>query len=191
MSLTRMFGVTGLCTMLLSIAGPAMAQGAPKAEVSGGYNYLRASQSGDDTSESFPKGWYADVAGNLSSMFGVVGQVTGNYKTIDDADIKVHSFLFGVRAMSHANPMVVPFGQVLFGGARISAKAAVAGGTFNVSETDGAVQVGAGVNLMPASKVGVRVGVDYLRVFAKSDGNVLEGNSVNGLRFALGVVFGL
>lgn len=41
---------------------------------------------------------YVDVAGNLTNALGVVGQVSGNYgDVIDEIDLSVHSFLFGVR----------------------------------------------------------------------------------------------
>ena len=36
-----------------------------------------------DTSQTMATGWYFDVAGNISPMFGVVFQVVGNYKTIE------------------------------------------------------------------------------------------------------------
>ena len=80
-------------------------------------------------------GWYFDVAGNLTSMLGVVFQVGGNYKSFEEsatiggitatatADVKVHDFLGGVRLNLRSNKAVVPFGQVLTGGINGSVKA--------------------------------------------------------------------
>jgi len=39
--------------------------------------------------------------------------------------------------------------------------------------------------------VGLRLGVDYVRVMAKNDGLVLEGDDVNGFRINIGVTFGI
>ena len=78
--------------------------------------------------KAMPLGWYFDVAGNLTPLLGVVFQVGGNYKTVDQsatigvislaasADFKVHEFLGGVRMNFRSNRSVVPFGQFLVGG---------------------------------------------------------------------------
>jgi opacity protein-like surface antigen len=168
---------------LVAVATPAAAQDLRKIEVSGGYNFLRFFDDALDGDEkNFTKGWYADVAGNLTSMFAVVGQVTGNYKTVDDVvdiDLDAHTFLGGVRVSSRQNARVIPFGQVLAGAARASASAL----GVDESETDGALQLGGGVNIMPTPNLGVRLGLDYLRVFSEDEGT-------NVFRFAAGVVVG-
>ena len=69
MSLTRnlLLKVLPLCAAIVAASAPAMAQDAPKAEVSVGYNYLHSS------GDSMPKGWYADVTGNVTPALAVVG----------------------------------------------------------------------------------------------------------------------
>lgn len=185
----RGLGAIVLCVMVAGFATPAAAQDAPKAEVSAGYSWLAAKSSGDDTWEKFPKGWYFDVAGNVTDTVSIVGQVTGNYKTIEDEDgefdIKVHTFLAGVRGGSSGR--VRGFGQFLVGGVNLKGSA----GSFSASETDFGIQVGGGVNVMGSGNVGLRLGVDYLRVMAKDDGELLEGNDVNGFSFKIGVTFGI
>ena len=47
------------------------------------------------------------------------------------------------------------------------------------------------MNVISSASVGFRVGVDYLRVFAKEDGEALGGEDVNGFRFIAGVTFGI
>jgi hypothetical protein len=185
MSISRVLLVGACCALMLTIALPAAAQDAPRIEVSGGYNYLHIDIEEDEDPEdlaNFPVGWYADVAGNITPMFGVVGQVTGNYKSIDvgggfDVDAKIHTFMAGVRAGGGA-ASIRPFGQVLFG----AANAKFSDGGFDESSTDAALQLGAGVNVMSGA-VGVRLGGDYLRVFSEDEGT-------NVFRFAVGVVFG-
>jgi opacity protein-like surface antigen len=175
-----------LCVMVVGYAVPASAQGTPKAEISAGYNYLALKGSEDDEWTKFPKGWYADVAGNVTETVSIVGQVTGNYKTFDDDDfeLKVHSFMAGVRAGSAGR--VRGFGQVLIGGLNIKGSE----GTDSASQTNFAVQLGGGVTVMGSGNVGLRLGVDYLRAMAKDDGAV-DDDSFNGFRFNVGVTFGI
>ena len=151
---------------------------------------MQAKSSGDEDWTKFKSGWYADVAGNVTPVVSIVGQVTGNYKTFeDDPDgdfkLKLHTFMAGVRGSSTGN--VSGFGQVLVGGANVKGSI----GTFSASETDLAIQVGGGVNVRGSGAVGLRLGIDYLRVMAKDDGEVLEAADVNGFRFSVGVTFGI
>src|SRR5215510_3720043 len=91
----KWFGVTLLFLMVVGVARPAAAQNTPKAEFSAGYNWLTAKSSGDEDWTKFPKGWYADIAGNISDTLSIVGQVTGNYKTFEDDDfkLKLHTYM--------------------------------------------------------------------------------------------------
>jgi hypothetical protein len=66
----------------MGVAIPAFAQSAPRAELSGGYQFLNFSSDGEN--ESMGKGWFVDVAGNLSPMLGIVFQVGGNYKSFEE-----------------------------------------------------------------------------------------------------------
>jgi hypothetical protein len=181
----KWIGVGLLCLMVVGLARPAAAQ--PKAEISAGYNWLGAKASGDEEMTKFPKGFYFDVAGNVTPVISIVGQVTGNYKKFEDEDfnLKVHTFMAGVRASSPG--MVRGFGQVLFGAVKLNAS----DGTDKASETDMGIDVGGGVNVMGSGAVGLRLGVDYLRVMAKDDGDLLGGDNLNGFRFTVGVTFGI
>jgi hypothetical protein len=159
--------------MLAGFAVPAMAQNSSKVDVSGGYNLLHVPD------QTLPGGWYADVAGNVTPVVGVVGQVTGNYKNIDVAGLsvkeRIHTFMGGVRVNAPSASGVVPFGQALFGDAHFSGDQA--------SSDDAALQLGGGVKFMPAgSTVGAQVGIDYVRIFGDADSNAF--------RFAAGVVIG-
>ena len=74
-------GVGILCLVVVGFSFPAAAQDVSKIEVSGGYQFITAKSKGDTEWTKFPKGWYADVVGNVNKMLGIVGQVGGNYKT--------------------------------------------------------------------------------------------------------------
>ena len=185
----KWLGGMALCLMVVGFAAPAAAQDTPKAEVSVGYNWLTAKASGDEEWEKFPKGWYADVAGNISDTLSIVGQVTGNYKTLEDEEFKlsIHTFMGGLRGSSPGR--VRGFGQVLVGGVSVKAEDEL----FDLEETETnfGLQLGGGVNVLGSGGVGLRVGLDYIRVFSKDDGLVLGGDDVNGFRFNVGVTFGI
>jgi opacity protein-like surface antigen len=155
----------------------------------------------DGESEVFPLGWYADVAVNLDDAFAIVGDVAGAYKSIDGtetalgvtvsskADIKIHTFMGGLRYSSRRNPRMVPFGQVLFGVARgsldLEQSVTVGGRTTSLNESESsnefAFDVGGGVTFAATDNVDLRVGASYLRVGADDGGN--------GLRMGVGLVF--
>ena len=194
--------VLALCLVALGIAIPASAQSATKAELSGGYQFLNFSADGEN--ESMGKGWYFDVAGNLTPMLGVVFQVGGNYKTFEEtvtvsgitatatADLKVHEFLGGMRLNARSASAVVPFVQVLAGGingsAEVSASTTIPGQppiafSQEDSSTNFALQLGGGANFGLSESVGLRVGADYLRIFEEDSG-------ANLFRFYAGISFG-
>jgi hypothetical protein len=179
MSITRLFTKVFALFVVVGFAVPAMAQDAPKVEVSGGYNYLHVPD------ESVPAGWYLDATGNITPTFGIVGQLTGNYKSFDDDaidpfDSKLHTFMGGVRVNARAVSGVTPFAQVLLGAARASASSDLLGDLG--SSTDAALQLGGGVKFMPGT-IGLQVGADYLRIFTEDEGT-------NAFRFAAGIVVG-
>jgi opacity protein-like surface antigen len=92
----------------------------------------------------------------------------------------------GVRGSSPGR--VRGFGQVLVGGVSVKAEDEFSG--FDESETNFGLQIGGGVNVLGSGGVGLRVGLDYLRLFAKDDSLILA-NDVNGFRFNVGVTFGI
>ena len=177
-------------TVLLVIVftSSAFAQDTPRAEVSGGYNWLTAKESGDEDWEPFPKGWYFDVVGNVSDTLSVAGLVTGNYKTRDDPDgdfdLKIHSFMAGLRWSPPGRVRV--FGQFLAGGANVNGTQ----GALTESQTNFVVQFGGGVNVMGPGNVGLRVGLDYLRLLRKEDEVILD-ERLNGVRVSVGVTLGV
>jgi opacity protein-like surface antigen len=187
--------------MLFAFATPSHAQNAPAAEFSAGWRLLNIPDAGiGSESETMPLGWYADVAGNLTPAFAVVGEVGGNYKDFSetltqlgvnvdvDANFNVHTFMGGVRFSARQNPAFTPYVQAVFGLARatgeVQGQATVAGRTItinqSVSDSDFAFDVDGGVNFRLSDGLAVRVGAGYLRV-GTSDGG-------NAFRFGAGVV---
>ena len=178
--------------------GTSLAQGT-RGEWSGGWRYLHISGSDGEDGTNVPRGWYFDAAWHLNEMFSIVGDVGGNYKSEDvtevvqgvtvtgEADASVHTFMGGLRVRGSRNPNVVPFAQILFGGARASAtveaSATVGGQTFtesfSESDTEGAMSIGGGINL-GTPYVAIRLQGEWLKI--------LQEDSGNAWRFAVGVV---
>jgi len=190
-----------ICVALSAgLATPTLAQDAPRADVSAGYQVLGV---GGDIDETFVKGWYVDLAGNVTRLLGIVFEVGGDYKSLSEtvtingvtasaaADLSVHQFMAGVRVNARPNPTVTPFGQVLVGGVRGSAEVSTSvtgGGQVFIAESDAlsstnlGLQIGGGIDLRISDRFGLRAGGDFLRIFE-------AGAGVNGFRFAVGVVF--
>ena len=175
------------CALGAVIAAPAAAQTATT-ELSGGYQFTRTPDL------NLPPGWYVDVAGNVAPMFAVVGEVSGAYKSETiavgtssvDSTVRLHTFMGGVRVAARPNPKVVPFGQVLLGAARLSGGVTASGPATSVvaasdADTEFALQIGGGVNLMTSGNFGVRLGADYRRI-------IISGDGENEFRLVAGVV---
>ena len=197
------------CLLSLGLTHPAIAQDTPTVELSGGYKWLGAK---DESVFSLSRGWYADAAYNIDRMFGIVAQVGGGYDSHESrfsdegfsvhgtGNIKVHEIMGGVRVNARQASRAVWFGQALVGGVRASAHATATGTGGGMTITESVSQsrtyvglaLGGAVNLILAPRIGVRLGVDSLRVFHEGEGvqtlPFASGDGTNVLRFTGGVV---
>lgn len=192
---------TLLCIVgVLGFSASSHAQTVPRAEFSAGWRLLNIPDAVGTESETLPLGWYADVAGNLTPMFAVVGEVGGNYKNFDDVlaqlganvnvdvNVNVHTFMGGVRFSARQNPAFTPYVQALFGLAHaksdVEGQVTVGGRTISLdesmSDSEFAFDADGGVNIRLSDALALRVGAGYLRV-GTSDGG-------NAFRFSAGVV---
>jgi opacity protein-like surface antigen len=191
--------VTLATSVLLAAASPqAFAQeGAatpqPLVEISGGYSFMR-----DFTiEENFPAGWYFSAAVNPLDWFGLVGEVTGAHKTIEEnalLELKTQGYTFmGGPRFFRRFGHVTPYGQFLVGGAHgrveptlLSGLEPVVGSpSATVSSTEFAFQPGGGVSVYLNDHVGVRLSMDYRRIVFDNDE---EDNSE--FRMLTGIVIG-
>ena len=190
--------------MLLGVSASSHAQSVPAAELSAGWRLLTLPNvpTPNSGSQTFPLGWYVDVAGNLTRMFAVVGEVGGNYKHVEenatlfgttfniDVNVDVHTFMGGVRFNARQKPAFTPYVQALFGlaygtGHLKSQATTPSAGTVtaidrSVSDSNFAFDAGGGVNVRLNDALAARVSAGYLRV-GGSDGG-------NAFRFGAGVV---
>ena len=173
---------------LLSGAAPLLAQDVPQWDVAGTYGFMRDT----DRGQNFPAGWAVAATGHVNDWMGVVAEVGGGYTTCrscqrgpfasqnfrgQDLHLRVHTFMGGPRVTTRVSALM-PFAQVLFGGAHLS------GGI----EWDGALntgfayQPGAGVDLRVGPKVSLRIQGDY-RIIRTT------GHNNNQSRVLTGVVY--
>lgn len=95
---------------------------APRAELFGGYSYLRGDGDG-------AHGFNADFTGYLNEWFGITGAVSGHYSSEGfsegglnvSADTSLHTFAAGPRVRFNLEDSpITPFAHALFGAARTS-----------------------------------------------------------------------
>lgn len=187
---------------LLALATPAAAQDA-RGDFSVGWRLLRAMEAGiNGEGETLPVGWYVDAAMNVTEPLAIVGEIAGAYKSVEGtesalgvtvstkADIKIHSFMGGLRYSLRDNPRFVPFAQVLFGLAHGSAdtEASVTVGGRTTTRSDStssnefALSLGGGATVPVTEGLDLRLSADYIRIGADNGGN--------GVRVGVGVVLG-
>lgn len=150
----------------------------PQWETAFGWSILRAS--GEFIEVNSIVGWNVSVAGNVSPWFGIVGDVTGNYRTgatvNGDPDVSIHTFAGGPRFSARTSPGAVPFAEFLVGFTRTSLDIGAGG----QSSTEFTIQPGGGVDI-GNDRVAARLSVAWRRVF-------YEGSPTNMFRFVGGVV---
>lgn len=163
-----------LCGAMLLFAAVASAQDNPKAEVFGGYSYLRVNPGSGVPGQNF-NGGSGSVSFNPNSWLGIVADVGVYHASIEGTGFNVVSYTFGPKLAYRKNEKVTPFAQVLLGGAHISAS--------GESENGFAMALGGGFDWNATTHVGVRVvQAEYVMTRFSSD-------TQNNARISAGVVF--
>ena len=177
----------------------------PKAEVYGGYSYLRNSGSNFN-------GWSTQGTANFTPHFGLTADFSGNYRTRGafspitglafSADQRLYTFLVGPTLRGDFGKFSL-FGHGLFGAARSSLGAGITlplvGGLSRglTSATAFAMAWGGGLDIGLSRYFAIRAAqVDYLYTrFSPTDAlsTGLLTNSLNGhqnsFRYSAGIVF--
>jgi len=135
-------------TVILLIL-PSAAQGFPRAEVFGGYQYTRIGGSGGLNAN----GWNAAVTGNVNRWFGVTGDFSGAYANVAGVSVRAYTYTFGPVISTSKDGRVVPFVHALVGGFHASAGF----GSFSASTNGFATMLGGGVDAKVAPHIAVRV----------------------------------
>ena len=196
-------------TGVLLLAAPTYAQDTSRGEVSAGWRYYHATFSSlpppidiEDPTD-YPRGWYADVAFNVSPTFAIVGEAGGTYfadessgaegtvSNRDSLEFTFHTFMGGIRVRASQHRAIVPFGQFLFGGQHDSGKAertvqfgqsSSATLVHEASSSNPVLALDAGVTMM-AGPIAIRVAGGYARFFSTADADAFRFSLGGGFRF--------
>jgi len=180
----------------------------PKAEVFGGYSYLRTNVTDVNapplSNGFFPAqdynlhGWNTSVSANLTSWLGLVGDFSGHYDLSEAArnDLIVgtnyHSFLFGPRFTARSGRFN-PFVHALFGAARGSYDYDAPFG--DITNTKFAMALGGGIDVGISDSFAVRlIQADYMMTRFGADNSGIGfdddgGARQNNLRLGAGIIF--
>lgn len=177
----RKFVVGLACgVMLVGVVAPVAAQ-TPRGEIAAGYQFLR------DGDSNLPRGLFISGAVNLSDRFAIVGEVSSSRTSFPDtlfaegASASIYGYMGGVRYFSHMGS-VTPFAQMLFGVLRAEEMIEFLGFPISESQTAGAMQPGAGVDVQLNDSFAIRFAGDYRRIFTE--------DGAGELRFIVGAVVG-
>ena len=176
---------------------PAAAQETPQVEIYGGYSLLH------DTGVTM-HGFQAAVEGNINDYFSIVGEFGFHKKdfpdeanlvadlfdigdvTIENADLKTYSFMFGPR-VSYRVERVRPFAHVLFGIQHLTGSATVEGEPDSESLNNFALAFGGGLDLAVNDTISIRPAQIDLLTSRFHIGD--ESSWENMLRYSAGIVF--
>lgn len=200
-----MHKLAGIAFLALLLAVSAGAQGAPKAEVFGGYSYSRVEGSSGISGINL-NGWNASVTGNVNSWFGVTADFSGHYGSPNATSLSRHSFLFGPKLTYRGNDKVNPFVHALVGVVRahrgISPPGPIIPQVPPASESALGISIGGGVDYKVNERFAIRlVQADYLLTrFKESSGIVCiqsittpcpatQAGTQNNVRLSFGVVW--
>ena len=167
---------SSILAMILLAASMAFGQ---RAEVFGGYQYLRLNTGISGVDSINLNGWNASLSGFFNNYLGATADFGGAYGSPFTVSTKLHTFMFGPVVRLHNPSPLVPFAHVLFGGAHGSVSAL----GLSSSSTDFAWAAGGGVDLKFAPMLSFRLAqIDYMQIRE-------SGNSINNFRYSGGVVF--
>jgi len=147
--------------LVLVVAAPrhAAAQDERRVELAGGYSLMRDYEG----NATFPRGWFASVAGDIAGPVALVGDASGSYKSMGGLDVDVstniHTFMGGPRLAWRAS-RVAPYVQMLFGAARFSTTFALAGERLSEARNYFTMAPGGGIDIPFSSRGAVRVGAN-------------------------------
>jgi opacity protein-like surface antigen len=186
-----MFVVLGLSSL------PSMAQEFSRAELFGGYQYLRfggsTSNGSTSSSQAFP-GWNASFAFNFNRYLGATGDVGAGYATINGVSTSIYTFTTGPMVTLSSARKVNPYVHALFGAAYAKASVTSAGTTTSVSQVGSTALLGGGVDVKVTQAISVRViQADWLyyRFGSKTFGGVTipASSQSNNVRLSIGLVY--
>jgi peptidoglycan-associated lipoprotein len=159
----------------------------PRFDVSLGYNHISANAPPGQTDYFSLNGGYASGDLYLADWLSIAGRFTGSYandiSTLGQ-DLTLMTYTAGPR-VSLTGHRLVPFGQVLFGGARGSNSYFPTGTTFSTSASSWALSTGGGLDINLTHRFAIRaLDANYLRTALPNGAS----NEQNHLTVGAGIV---
>lgn len=166
----------------------AQAQDFPRVDVGVDYNYVRTNAPPGGCGCITLHGGDGWVAFNFTHSIAIVGQVSGQHASNIDgsgADLTFTSFLAGPRYSFNVTRRVVPFAQVLLGGAHVSGSLAPENIGIAGSSNAFAMTAGGGVDIGLSPHFAIRAAqIDYFMTRFNNGVNDRQNN----LRLSAGIV---
>jgi hypothetical protein len=131
-----------------------------------------------------------DFGYGVHPNISIVGQVDGSHKgggAFGDSSLTINNVNYGagVRYSKKVNSMVTPFGQIILGGAHISASS---NGSSSCNKCDAfMLDIDGGAMVPVSGPWGAQFAIGYRRGFFSSDSDV--GGGMNIFRFTAGIVY--
>jgi len=151
----------------------ATAQGFPKAEVFGGFQYSHL-EGGINAS-----GWNFAVNGNFKDYYGITADLASGYWSTAGVNYSNYTYTFGPVMQLRANKAYTPFVHALIGGDHESAGV----GGVSASQNGVAFMAGGGVDANINRRIAIRMPqADWLLVHNSS------GTSSKNFRLSFGIV---
>lgn len=172
--------IVGFIQLLSSLA---QAQERSRIELFSGYSYARFRTFDSQVKDVNINGWQTSLTANITDLIAFETNLSGHYGSISNADIKVHTLMFGLR-FSFPPRKFTPYSRALFGVARISADAAIPGITTNTrTEISPAATAGGGFGIKINDKLSLRAfQIDYTFINFGDD-------TIGMLQASSGIVF--
>ena len=179
--------------MVVLTSSAAYAQAKPTMDISGGYQYQHltlSNQCDPNCSENFAGGWYVDFGYGVHPNISIVGQVDGSHKgapAFGSSGLTINNVNYGagVRYSKQVNPMVRPFGQIILGGAHISASDPSGSSCEKCNAF--MLDIDGGAMIPVSGPWGAQLAIGYRRGFFSDTSDV--GGGVNIFRFIAGIVY--
>lgn len=150
-----------------AVPNRALAQSDSGFEVAGGYGFLR-DVDGDAT---FPRGWFASVAGDVAGPISLVGDFGGNYKSMGGLDVElsmsIHTLMGGPRFRPRS-ARTAPYVQMLFGVARTASTFELPDERLTSARNDFAMTPGGGVDVRLSDRAALRFGANLRLIRAET-----------------------
>jgi hypothetical protein len=168
--------------VLVVLCSTALAQdNAPKAEIFGGYSYMRTAGSSNVNGLNVASTFY------VKKWFGITGDLAGHYQR-QPASSNTYTFLAGPQLAGRA-AKITGFAHVLFGGAHVGDQFQLIGGGVQGGHNCFVVAFGGGVDLNVSEKVSVRAfQADYENIRVKNP-LTFQNEGTNNFRLSFGIVF--